>query len=104
MRVVRRDHLTVFTALEDKAEEVVALATSDHLLANIDDWQGRALVLDEGSFISLVCIRHDYGRRGLAGSYSGGQGSKGQQEITLFHLNIPMSYMVMSALYRRNIV
>jgi len=100
MRVVGSDHLAIFTTLEDKTEEIVTLATSDHLLANIDDWQSRALVLNRGAFNCLIGVGHRNGGRCLVGGYGGSQSSKGQQKIALFHFNIPVSYVVISALYR----
>ena len=100
MRVVSSDHQAIFTTLEDKTEEIVTLATGDHLLANIDDWQCRALALNGGAFICLIGVGRRHGGRGLVGGYGGSQSGKGQQKIALFHLNIPVNGVVMSALYR----
>lgn len=94
MRIVGSDHLAVFTTLEDKTEEVVTLATGDHLLSDIDDWQCRALVLDGGAFICLINVGRRNGGGCLVGCYSGGQCGKGQQKIALFHFNIPVNGVV----------
>lgn len=98
MRVVSSDHLAVLTTLEDKTEEIVTLATSDHLLANIDDGQGRALVLNRGAFICLIGVGRRHGGRCLVGGYGGSQSGKGQQKIALFHFNIPVNGVGMRGL------
>lgn len=100
MRVVGSDHLAVFTTFENEAEEVVALATGDHLFANINDWQSCTLVFNGGGFTCLLSLSHRYRSRRLIGGYSGSQGCKGQKEFTLFHLNIPVSGVGMPRLYR----
>lgn len=94
MRIMGSDHLAIFTALEDKTEEVVTLATGDHLLANIDDWQCRDLVLKGSAFICLISVGRRNGGRCLVGGDSGSQSGKGQQKITLFHFNIPVNGVV----------
>lgn len=87
---MRSDHLAVLTTLEDEAKEVVTVATGDHLLAKVNNWQCHAVVLDGHAFVSLIGLGYHGGGRSLVGGNGGGQGGKGQQEITFFHLNIPL--------------